>query len=167
MLKKEEENIGELVKKARKEKKISARKLASLIGISHTEINNIESGIRYKPSILILKGFEKYLDIPFRTTAKLAGYSKETIKFGDDQTIVSYEMYDKKLNEFKQEKREMEYIIEYKRYNAMDIKQYFKEIHDYLKKQNNINKKLLDNANTIERLIENIEREYKSPFNEK
>ena len=97
MLKKEE-SIGELVKKARKEKKISARKLATLVGVSHTEINNIESGIRYKPSILVLKGFEKYLDIPFNKSAKLAGYSKETIEYGDDQIIVSYEMYDKKLN---------------------------------------------------------------------
>ena len=87
MLKKEE-TIAELVKIARKEKKISARKLASLVGVSHTEINNIESGFRVKPSILVLKGFEKYLDIPFKKTAKLAGYSNETIKYGDDEIIM-------------------------------------------------------------------------------
>ena len=40
------ETLGELVKKARKEKKISARKLAQLCDVSHTEINNIEKGIR-------------------------------------------------------------------------------------------------------------------------
>ena len=166
MLKKEE-SIGELVKKARKEKKISARKIATLVWVSHTEINNIESGIRYKPSILVLKGFEKYLDIPFSKSAKLAGYSKETIEYGDDQIIVSYEMYDKKLNEFKQEQKNMEYILDYKRHNAMDIKEYFEEIHNYLKKQDNIDQTLLDKADTIERLLENIERKYESPFKEK
>ena len=78
---KNEETIAELVKVARKEKKISARKLASLVGVSHTEINNIESGFRVKPSILVLKGFEKYLDIPFNRNAILHGYSK---KFGNE-----------------------------------------------------------------------------------
>ena len=43
-------NIGERIKTLRKEKKISARKLASLVGVSHTEINNIESGVVYDES---------------------------------------------------------------------------------------------------------------------
>ena len=76
-------------------------------------------------------------------------------------------MYDKKLNEFKQEQKNMEYIIDYKRHNAMDIKEYFEEIHNYLKKQDNIDKTLLEKADTIERLLENIERKYESPFKEK
>ena len=81
MLKKNnsELTLGELIKSARKEKGLSARKLANLLNISHTEINNMESGIRMKPSIIVLKGLEQYLDIPFKESAKLAGYSKETI----------------------------------------------------------------------------------------
>ena len=58
MLKKEE-TIAELVKVSRKEKNISARKLASLVGVSHTEINNIVMtdglvGIVYKDKIQII-----------------------------------------------------------------------------------------------------------------
>lgn len=34
--------LGDLIKKARKDKHLSARKLAELCDISHTEINNIE-----------------------------------------------------------------------------------------------------------------------------
>ena len=53
--KKTNETIADLVKNARKEKGLSARKLATLLNVSHTEINNIESGIRVKPSIIVLK----------------------------------------------------------------------------------------------------------------
>lgn len=166
MLKKEE-TIAELVKKARKEKKISARKLATLVGVSHTEINNIESGFRVKPSILVLKGFEKYLGIPFQKTAKLAGYSKETIKYGDDEIIVSYEMFDKKLTEYKEEIKHLENIIDLKRHIAMDTSKYFKEIHNYLSKQENIDKALLNKANSIERFLSEIGRKYESISKEK
>ena len=37
-----DKSIAELVKNARKEKKLSARQLAKLCDVSHTEINNIE-----------------------------------------------------------------------------------------------------------------------------
>ena len=78
--KKSDETLAELVRNARKEKGLSARKLANLLNLSHTEINNIESGYRVKPSIIVLKGLEQYLGIPFSKSAKLVGYSKETIK---------------------------------------------------------------------------------------
>ena len=94
MLKKEE-TIAELVKVARKEKKISARKLASLVGVSRTEINNIESGFRVKPSILVLKGFEKYLDIFYWkifiwNREKIRKYFKRKITFSFLIRLFSY-----------------------------------------------------------------------------
>lgn len=164
---KTEETIADLVKNARKEKGLSARKLATLLNISHTEINNIESGFRVKPSIIVLKGLEQYLDIPFNKTAKLAGYSNETIKYGEEEVIVSYEMYDKKIRDFKEELKHAEYIIDLKRHIAMDIEDYFKDIHDYLKSQNDIDKKLLDKANSIEKFISQIETKYESNLKEK
>ena len=74
-----------------------------LCDISHTEINNIERGIRVKPAILTLKGFEKYLDLPFEHTAKLVGYSDVTIEYGEENIIVSYEKYDKMREQYKTE----------------------------------------------------------------
>ncbi len=165
--KKNEETIAELVKNARKEKKLSARKLAELVDVSHTEINNIESGIRVKPSILVLKGFEKYLDIPFSKSARLSGYSEETIKYGDEQIIVSYEMYDKKIEEYRNEQKHLEYIIDQKRHIAMDIKEYFKDIHEYLNNQSNIDESLLNKADSIEKYLSEIERKYESISKEK
>lgn len=169
MIKKDktDKNLAELIKSARKEKGLSARKLASLLNISHTEINNIESGIRIKPSIIVLKGIEQYLDIPFSESAKLAGYSKETIKYGEEEIIVSYEMYDKKINELKEELKYAEFIIDQKRHIAMDIEEYFKSIREYLDSQKDINKSLLDNADSIERFISEIERKYESISKEK
>ena len=165
--KNQEESIGELLKNARKEKNISARKLASLVGVSHTEINNIERGMRVKPSILVLKGFEKYLDIPFSKTAKLAGYSDTTIKYGDDEIIVSYEMYDNQLSKYKEEIKHLEYTIEAKRHIAMDIKEDYKDIIKYLNEQNNLPKNLMKKANEIDSLLSDIERKYVSIFTEK
>jgi len=169
MLKKDksEETLAELIRNARKEKGLSARKLANLLNLSHTEINNIESGYRVKPSIIVLKGIEQYLGIPFSKTAKLAGYSKETIKYGEEEIIVSYEMYDKKIKEFKEQIRYAENIIEIKRHIAMDTEEYFKDIHNYLKKQKDIDKKLLDKADSIERFLSEIQRKYENVYKEK
>ncbi len=169
MLKKDksEETLAELIRNARKEKGLSARKLANLLNLSHTEINNIESGYRVKPSIIVLKGIEQYLGIPFSKTAKLAGYSKETIKYGEEEIIVSYEMYDKKIKEFKEQIRYAENIIEIKRHIAMDTEEYFKDIHNYLKNQKNIDKKLLDKADSIERFLSEIQRKYENVYKEK
>lgn len=169
MLKKNnsELTLGELIKSARKEKGLSARKLANLLDISHTEINNMESGIRMKPSIIVLKGLEQYLDIPFKESAKLAGYSKETIEYGEEEIIVSYEMYDKKIKDMKEEVKYAEFVIDQKRHLAMDIKDYFKDIHDYLKKQNNIDKELLKKADSIDKFLSEIEKKYESISKEK
>lgn len=169
MLKKDksEETLAELIRNARKEKGLSARKLANLLNLSHTEINNIESGYRVKPSIIVLKGIEQYLGIPFSKTAKLAGYSKETIKYGEEEIIVSYEMYDKKIKEFKEQIRYAENIIEIKRHIAMDTEEYFKDIHNYLKNQKNIDKKLLDKADSVERFLSEIQRKYENVYKEK
>lgn len=164
---KKEETLADLIKNARKEKGLSARKLASLLKISHTELNNIESGFRVKPSIIILKGIEQYLDIPFSKTAELAGYSKETIKYGEDEIIVSYEMYDKKIKEIEEELKHAEFIIDQKRHVAMDTHEYFNDIYNYLKKQKDIDKSILDKADSIDRFLSEIERKYESISKEK
>ena len=164
---KKEETLADLIKSARKEKGLSARKLASLLKISHTELNNIESGFRVKPSIIILKGIEQYLDIPFSKIAELAGYSKETIKYGEDEIIVSYEMYDKKIKEIEEELKHAEFIINQKRHVAMDSHEYFNDIYNYLKKQKDIDKSILDKADSIDRFLSEIERKYESISKEK
>ena len=164
---KSEETLADLIKNARKEKGLSARKLASLLKISHTELNNIESGFRVKPSIIILKGIEQYLGIPFSKTATLAGYSKETIKYGEDEIIVSYEMYDKKIKEIEEELKHAEFIIDQKRHVAMDTHEYFNDIYKYLKKKKDIDKSILDKADSIDRFLSEIERKYESISKEK
>ena len=165
--KKSNNELGMLMIEARKKKRLSARKLANLLNLSHTEINNIEKGYRTKPSIIVLKGLEQYLDIPFSKSAKLVGYSKETIKFGEEKIIVSYEMYDKKIQEIKEGLKYAEFIIDQKRHVAMDTKEYFKDIHEYLKKDKKIDKDLLKKADSIEKYLSEIERKYESILKEK
>lgn len=162
-----ENNISELVRDARKKNGLSARKLAELCDVSHTEINNIESGIRVKPALLTLKGFEKYLGLPFNETAKMVGYSNETIKYGEKNIIVSYEMYDKIIQKYKLEEREILFKLEQKRHFAMDTKEEFNYIHKYLSETEDIDKKLLEKADNIEKYLTEIERKYESINKEK
>ena len=51
-------------------------------------------------SIPIKNTFTANVALDFKKTAKLVGYSDETIEYTDDSIIVSYEKFDKKLNEF-------------------------------------------------------------------
>ncbi len=67
-----------------------------------------------------------------------------------------------KLNELKEELKYAEFIINQKRHIAMDIEEYFKSIREYLDKQKDIDKSLLNNADSIERFISEIERKYES-----
>lgn len=108
-------DISKLVKEARISKGYSARELAKLCDISHTEINNIEKGERVRPAILTLKAFEKYLDLDFKELATLVGYSKDTIEYVDNNIIVSYERYDKKVREFESAKQILLHEINKKR----------------------------------------------------
>lgn len=152
-------NIGELIKKARKEKGYSARELAKLCDISHTEISNIEKGQRVKPAILTLKGFEKYLDLDFKKLAKAVGYSDETIEYGDNDIIVSFDRYDKKVKEFEFEQRELNNKLMMKKHIGVDIKEYFDPIYEYLKSQDDIDKELIKKADSIYDFIENLMRD--------
>lgn len=146
-------NIANLVRDAREKKGISARELAKLCDISHTEINNIESGKRVKPAILTLKAFEKYLDLDYKVLARLVGYCEETIVYGNENIIVSYERYDKKLKDFSRVKEILLHEIDIKRHFGMDIKECYDVIYNYLKSIDNIDADLIKKADEINRLL--------------
>lgn len=152
------DNIGELIKNARKEKGYSARELAKLCDISHTEISNIEKGQRVKPAILTLKAFEKYLDLDFKKLASAVGYSDETIEYGDNNIIVSYDRYDKKIKEFEIEKDFLEKLLSIKSHLAVDIKDYYDPIYEYLQKQDNVDEELMRKAKSIYKLLDDLKR---------
>ena len=120
-------DISKLVKEARISKGYSARVLAKLCDISHTEINNIEKGERVRPAILTLKAFEKYLDLDFKELATLVGYSKDTIEYVDNNIIVSYERYDKKVREFESAKQILLHEINKKRHLGLDCQHFFRQ----------------------------------------
>lgn len=156
---KKENTIANLVKTARKKKGYSARKLAELCNISHTEISNIEKGLRVKPAILTLKGFEKYLDLDYKELARLVGYSEETVQYGDENIIVSFEKYDKKIKEFEQREKRLLHEIEKRRHLAMDTKEYYDLIYDYLKSLKDVDEKLLVKAESINKFLDEISQE--------
>ena len=152
------DNIGKLIKNAREEKGYSARELAKLCDISHTEISNTEKGQRVKPAILTLKAFEKYLDLDFKELASMVGYSPDTIEYGDNNIIVSYDRYDKKIKEFELEKDFLEKLLIVKKHLAVDIKEYYDPIYDYLQKQDNVDEDLLKKAQAIYKFLDDLKK---------
>lgn len=66
--------IGQIIEAKRIEKKLSIRALASICGISHSEVNKIEDGRRINPSALHLKEIAKALDIDQIQIMVMAGY---------------------------------------------------------------------------------------------
>lgn len=153
-------DIGKLVKEARKQKGYSARELAKLCDISHTEINNIEKGKRVRPAVLTLKAFEKYLDLDYKELATLVGYSEETVRYGDEDIIVSFERYDKKLQEFNQIKKILLHEIDKKRHLGMDIKEYYDFIFDFLKSLKDADKIVLKKSEAIYNFLDSIITEF-------
>ena len=58
-------NIAEYIKKARKEKGYSIRKLARLSGVDKSTISKLESGQVNNPRLMIVKTLCRYLDISY------------------------------------------------------------------------------------------------------
>lgn len=66
--------IGQLIESKRLDKNLSIRALASISGISHSEVNKIEDGRRINPSALHLRAIAKALDIDQILIMTMAGY---------------------------------------------------------------------------------------------
>lgn len=164
---KNSETLSELVKKARKDKKLSARKLAELCEVSHTEINNIEKGIRIRPAVLTLKGFEKYLGLDYAQMCRLVGYSEDTIKYGDENIIVSYEKYDKILQDYRREIEHVAFICENKRRLGWEIKEHFDEINKYLDSLDDVPPDIKKLIRIIYADLEKLDLKYESLIGEK
>lgn len=149
--------LGELVKKTRKDKKLSARKLAELCEVSHTEINNIEKGIRMRPAVLTLKGFEKYLGLDYAQLCRLVGYSEDTIKYGDENIIVSYEKYDKILQDYRREIEHAAFIVESKRRLGQEIKESFDVVSKFINSLDNVPEEVKKEIKWVYKDLDNLD----------
>lgn len=153
-------NFAKLVKEARVDKGLSARQLAKLCDVSHTEINNIEKGTRVKPALLVLKGFEKYLDLDFKTIAKMVGYSDEAIDYAEDEIIISFEKYNKKLDEFSNIKKELLFEIDKRRHLGLDLKENFDVVKDFIKDLPDVDPDIMKKIDNMDKLFIDLNKEF-------
>ena len=86
-------------------------------------------------------------------------YSDETIEYGDNDIIVSFDRYDKKVKEFELEMKDLNNKLIMKKHIGVDIKEYFDPIYEYLKSQDNVDKDLLKKADSIYTFIDNLMRD--------
>ena len=107
-----------------------------------------------------LKGLEKYLDLDFATMARMAGYSEDTIKYGDDNLTVSYEKYDKLIQDYRREIEHAAFTVEQKRRNAKDAKEYLDDISKYLETLDNVPEDIKKKLKNIYTLLDYIDTKY-------
>lgn len=134
--------LGKIIEKRRKEMELSIRELAKIIGISHTELLNIEKGKRLKINFIILIKLCNVLDLNFIECIMLAGY------FDDENKYKTYEVSIKKMKENKviidviSKEKVLEVILDYfveEQENLEENEDIFFEIVE-LKNSNNIDK---------------------------
>lgn len=82
----EKMNTGELIKKYRKEKKITQKQLAALIGKAEITIRKYESGALVPP-LEILYSISKVLEIPVENLATKLFEEKTCDSFSDEELI--------------------------------------------------------------------------------
>ena len=73
--------LGEFIKRKRTELGMSRNLLATKTGISHTEVQLIETNARKMPSLKVLCALANALNVPQEDLLKVAGYAP-----GDDMT---------------------------------------------------------------------------------
>ena len=66
--------LGEYIKTRREELSMTKHALSVASGISHTEINRIETGDRKQPSLKVLDQLSSALSVPKENLMKMAGY---------------------------------------------------------------------------------------------
>ena len=92
--------IGQLIRVERMKKNLSIRALASICGISHSEVNKIEDGRRINPSALHLKVIANALDIDQILIMTIAGYI-DPVEFRNQQSIPLSDFEDLSSEELK------------------------------------------------------------------
>lgn len=134
--------LGKIIEERRKEMDLSIRELAKIIGISHTELLNIEKGKRLKINFIILIKLCNVLDLNFIECLMLSGY------FDEENKYKTYEVSIKKIKENKvridaiNKEKVLEVILNYfmeEQENLEENEDVFFEIVE-LKNSNNIDK---------------------------
>lgn len=73
--------LGEILKERRNELGYSLRKVADVIGISHTELSNIEDGERKSLNLNLIVNLCEYLNISFKDTLDKSRFFEEQKKY--------------------------------------------------------------------------------------
>ena len=110
--------------------------------------------------MLVLKGFEKYLDLDFKTIAKMVGYSDEAIDYAEDEIIISFEKYNKKLDEFSNIKKELLFEIDRRRRLGLDLKENFVVVKDFIKGLSDVDPGVMTKIDNMDSLFIDLNKEF-------
>lgn len=83
--------LGDFIKRARKNKKLTLTQLGDMTGLTHGYLSNLENNVRKNPSMEVLKKLAQALDIEYSKLALLSGLV-------DEKTLL-IEKLQKKLDE--------------------------------------------------------------------
>ena len=121
--------IAEIIKQKRLESGLSKRQLGNLVGVSDTEINRIETGMRTNFNLVLLIKLCNELDIDFVQLLQVAGYLdnnelkvyKVSVYYTDEKSYLvrartpksAYEMLSEFVNENRIFKSEINDMLKY------------------------------------------------------
>lgn len=167
----QQNELGKIISKARKEKGLSQRQLAKLANMDYSAISRIEKGERKKPNILNLKGIAEILDLSLVTLMQLAGYNDIEINHGQDLSNKrSISDYQNALEDYERFYFDILEDIESRRKNTFACKGAIYELIDKIEMANAKNQKISDNdivedlKNIVALLRPNLEKVDKSIY---
>ena len=102
--------------------------------------------------MVTLNASEKYLDLDFKKIARMVGYSEDLVEHRDNNIIVAYERYYKKVQQYEYAKQIILHEADKKRHLGIDLQDYVDDLEKHLKKTNNLDetsKKLIKNINEL------------------
>lgn len=76
--------FGEYIKSIRSDRNLTLRELSEITGISHTQINRLESGIQKKPRPETIKKLADGLSVEYSHLMKIAGYMEGVYELVND-----------------------------------------------------------------------------------
>ena len=97
----------------------------------------------------------------------MAGYSEDTIKYGDNNIIVSYEKYGKILQDYRRKIDNVAYVVETKRRLGINIKENFDEIDKYIESLKDVPDNVKKNIRIVYDDLEKLNYKYESLIQEK
>lgn len=90
----------------------------------------------------------------------MVGYYDEVIDYAEDEIIISFEKYNKKLDEFSNIKKELLFEIDKIRHLGLDLKENFVVVKDFIKDLSDVEPDVIKKIDNMDKLFIDLNKEF-------